>query len=182
MNKIKRTLIAHLIFLSGGVFAQEAVLVGGEAMYPQKNIIENAMQSKDHTTLVAAVEAAGLVDVLKGKGPFTVFAPTNSAFAKLPDGTVTELLMPENKSNLSAVLTHHVLPVKLEYQSLMNSIKQGKGKAELKTVNGKSLWAKMNGARNIILQDEKGNVANISTHDVWQSNGIIHVIDSVILL
>jgi uncharacterized surface protein with fasciclin (FAS1) repeats len=161
--------------------AQTTVWVGGEQMYPQKNIVENAVNSKEHTTLVAAVQAAGLVDVLKGKGPFTVFAPTNSAFSLLPEGTVSSLLMPENKNSLTSVLTYHVIPGKMDFKTLMKAVKDGKGKAELKTVSGKVLTVKLNGENNIILQDENGSIANISTYDVHQSNGVIHVIDHVVL-
>jgi uncharacterized surface protein with fasciclin (FAS1) repeats len=181
MKKTKATLIAFTMMLTPIAYAQEAVRVGGEAMYPQKTIVDNAVKSKDHTTLVAAVQAAGLVDVLKGNGPYTVFAPTNSAFEKLPEGTVSTLLRPENKSRLSAVLTYHVVPGKLDLKELTKAVKQGKGTAELKTVNGKTLFVKMNGNTNLIVQDEKGNVANISTYDVYQSNGVIHVIDTVVL-
>ena len=159
----------------------QTVWVGGEQMYPAKDIIDNAMHSKDHTTLVAAVAAAGLVETLKGKGPFTVFAPTNGAFAKLPDGTVENLLKPESKAMLTSVLTYHVIPGKLDSDAIAKAIKAGKGKAELKTVNGSTLWAIMNGPKNVILQDEKGNIANITTYDVYQSNGIIHVIDAVVM-
>jgi uncharacterized surface protein with fasciclin (FAS1) repeats len=130
---------------------------------------------------VAAVTAAGLVETLKGKGPFTVFAPTNEAFAKLPDGTVENLLKPESKDMLTSVLTYHVIPGKLDSDAIAKAIKAGKGKAELKTVNGSTLWASMNGPKNVILQDEKGNIANISTYDVYQSNGVIHVIDAVVM-
>ncbi len=180
MKKLKNTLLLVFALAASSAVAQ-TVWVGGEEMYPQKNIIENAVHSKDHTTLVAAVQAAGLVDVLKGQGPFTVFAPTNAAFNKLPGGTVESLLKPENKNQLTAVLTYHVVPGKMDYKSLMKALKDGKGKAEFKTVNGKTLVAKANGPSNIILVDESGNVANISTYDVYQSNGVIHVIDSVVL-
>ena len=159
----------------------QTVWVGGEQMYPAKDIIDNAIHSKDHTMLVAAVTAAGLVETLKGKGPFTVFAPTNEAFAKLPDGTVENLLKPESKDMLTSVLTYHVIPGKLDSDAIAKAIKAGKGKAELKTVNGSTLWAIMNGPKNVILQDEKGNIANISTYDVYQSNGVIHVIDAVVM-
>ena len=159
----------------------QTVWVGGEQMYPAKDIIDNAMHSKDHTTLVAAVAAAGLVETLKGKGPFTVFAPTNQAFAKLPDGTVENLLKPESKGMLTSVLTYHVIPGKLDFNAITKAIKAGNGKAELKTVNGATLWAIMNGPKNVILRDEKGNIANISTYDVYQSNGVIHVIDAVVM-
>ena len=150
-------------------------------MFPQKNIIENAVNSKNHTTLVAAVKAAGLVETLKGKGPFTVFAPTNDAFENLPEGTVETLLKPENKATLTKVLTYHVVAGKLDYDAISKAIKAGNGKTTLKTVSGITLSAMMNGNHNIVLKDENGNVANISTYDVYQSNGVIHVIDSVLL-
>ncbi|WP_215801117.1 fasciclin domain-containing protein [Pantoea dispersa] len=159
----------------------DSVMVGGAAMYPQKNIIENALNSKDHTTLVAAVKAAGLVDTLQGKGPFTVFAPTNAAFAKLPAGTVDALLKPENKAKLTSVLTYHVVAGKYDMKALEQKIKQGGGKAELKTVNGQPLWIMSNGPHNIQLKDGQGNVANISTYDVNQKNGVIDVIDTVLM-
>jgi len=159
----------------------QTVWVGGEQMYPSKDIIDNAILSKDHTTLVAAVTAAGLVETLKGKGPFTVFAPTNEAFAKLPEGTVGNLLKPESKAMLTSVLTYHVIPGKLDSDAIAKAIKAGNGKAELKTVNGGTLWAVMNGPKNVILKDEKGNIANISTYDVYQSNGVIHVIDTIVM-
>lgn len=157
------------------------VMVGGEAMYPQKNIVENAVNSKDHTTLVAAVKAAGLVETLQGKGPFTVFAPTNDAFENLPDGTVETLLKPENKAQLTKVLTYHVVSGKYSYDDIAKAIKAGKGKTTLNTVSGGTLTAMMNGSKNISLKDEAGNVANITTYDVNQSNGVIHVIDKVVL-
>jgi len=159
----------------------QTVWVGGEQMYPAKDIIDNAIHSKDHTTLVAAVTAAGLVETLKGRGPFTVFAPTNEAFAKLPEGTVENLLKPESKAMLTSVLTYHVIPGKLDSDAIAKAIKAGNGKAELKTVNGGTLWAVMNGPKNVILKDEKGNIANISTYDVYQSNGVIHVIDTIVM-
>lgn len=161
-------------------FAQN-VWVGGEEMYPSKNIIQNAVNSKDHTTLVAAVKAAGLVETLQGTGPFTVFAPTNEAFAKLPQGTVEGLLKPENKSMLTTILTYHVVAGKFDSDAIAKAIKTGKGTAELKTVAGGKLWLTMNGSKNVIIKDEKGNYANISIYDVNQSNGVIHVIDSVVM-
>jgi uncharacterized surface protein with fasciclin (FAS1) repeats len=161
-------------------FAQ-SVWVGGEQMYPSKNIIQNAVLSKDHTTLVAAVKAAGLVETLQGNGPFTVFAPTDQAFAKLPQGTVETLLKPENKSMLTSVLTYHVVSGKFDSEAIAKAIKAGKGTAELKTASGGKLWLMMNGAKNVILKDEKGNYANISIYDVNQSNGVIHVIDNVVM-
>lgn len=161
--------------------AQMTTDVGGSAMYPAKDIVDNAVNSKDHTTLVAAVKAAGLVETLKGKGPFTVFAPVNSAFAALPAGTVETLLKPENKGKLTSILTYHVVAGNLDAAALEKMIKTGNGKATLKTVAGATLTAKMNGMRNIIIVDATGNAANISTYDVKQSNGVIHVIDRVLL-
>jgi uncharacterized surface protein with fasciclin (FAS1) repeats len=161
--------------------SQKSVTVGGEAMYTTKDIVDNAVNSKDHTTLVAAVKAAGLVETLKSKGPFTVFAPTNDAFENLPDGTVATLLKPENKSTLTKVLTYHVVSGRLDSNKLMSEISAGKGKATLHTVSGGTLTAMMNGTRNIIVQDENGNQANISVYDVHQSNGVIHVLDKVML-
>jgi uncharacterized surface protein with fasciclin (FAS1) repeats len=155
--------------------------VGGQAMYPQKDIIDNAVNSADHTTLVAAVKAAGLVETLKGKGPFTVFAPTDAAFTSLPAGTVDTLLKPENKAKLTTVLTYHVVAGSWDATALRDAIRQGGGTATLKTVSGGTLWAMMNGAWNIVVKDERGNVASISTYDVRQSNGIIHVVDKVLM-
>jgi len=156
-------------------------MVGGQAMMMSKDIVDNAVNSADHTTLVAAVKAAGLVDTLKGKGPFTVFAPTNEAFAALPSGTVATLLKPENKPTLVKVLTYHVVAGRLDSATLMELIQKGGGKAELKTVEGGKLWAEMNGPKNIVLRDEKGDVASISTYDVYQSNGVIQVVDKVVM-
>jgi len=157
------------------------VMVGTQAMYPTKTIVDNAVNSADHTTLVAAVKAAGLVETLKSKGPFTVFAPTNNAFNALPDGTVANLLKPENKAALTKVLTYHVVAGNLDAEDLMKLIKKGRGTARLTTVSGGTLWAMMNGKRNIVIKDESGGVASISTYDVTQSNGVIHVIDRVLL-
>ena len=168
------------IAIAGNTYAAD-VMVGGQNMAPSKDIIDNAVNSADHTTLVAAVKAAGLVDTLKGKGPFTVFAPTNAAFAKLPAGTVDTLLKPENKATLTKVLTYHVVAGRLSAKDLMTMIKKGDGTAELKTVSGGKLWVMMNGPMNIVLKDEKGGVANISTYDVFQSNGVIQVVDSVLM-
>jgi uncharacterized surface protein with fasciclin (FAS1) repeats len=162
-------------------YGQSNVVVGGEEMFPKKNIVENAINSKNHTTLVAAVDAADLVETLKGKGPFTVFAPVNDAFENLPEGTVETLLKKENKALLTKILTYHVVMGKLDFNTISEGIKKGNGKFEMKTVSGGVLTAKMNGTHNIILVDEKGNVANITTYDVAQSNGVIHVIDSVVL-
>ena len=170
-----------LQLFSIAAFAQSTVVVGGEAMYPKKNIVENAVNSKDHTTLVAAVKAAGLVETLQGNGPFTVFAPINDAFVGLPAGTVENLLKPENKSQLTAVLTYHVIPGKYDFEALSKLIKQGNGTATLKTAQGEELSFMMNGPRNIQVKDNKGMVANIPTYDVYQSNGVIHVIDKVLL-
>lgn len=157
------------------------VMVGGQAMYPTKDIVDNAVNSADHTTLVAAVKAAGLVETLKGKGPFTVFAPTNEAFAVLPAGTVDNLLKPENKAALTKVLTYHVVAGTMDAAALMSAIRAGGGQATLKTVSGGTLTAMMNGPRNIVLKDAQGNVAEISTYDVRQSNGVIHVVDKVLM-
>lgn len=156
-------------------------MVGGEQMYPAKNIIENAVNSKDHTTLVAAVKAAGLVETLQGTGPFTVFAPTNDAFENLPDGTVESLLKPENKAKLTAVLTYHVVAGKYDFDALSAEIKKGKGWAKLKTVQGEELTFAMNGKHNIMVTDAKGNKANITVYDVTQSNGVINVVDKVLM-
>ncbi|SNC63019.1 Uncaracterized surface protein containing fasciclin (FAS1) repeats [Hymenobacter gelipurpurascens] len=157
------------------------VSVGGEAMYPNKNIVENAVNSKDHTTLVAAVKAAGLVETLQSKGPFTVFAPTNAAFNALPAGTVETLVKPESKATLTKILTYHVVAGNMTSDKIMAAIKAGKGTASLKTVSGGTLKAMMNGPKNIVLVDEKGGVSTISTYDVTQSNGVIHVIDKVLM-
>jgi len=157
------------------------VMVGGQAMYPSKDIVDNAVNSADHTTLVAAVKAAGLVETLKGKGPFTVFAPTNAAFAALPAGTVDNLLVPANKAALTKVLTYHVVAGKLDAAAIMAAIRKGHGTATLTTVSGGKLMAMMNGPRNVVLKDESGNVVSISTYDVMQSNGVIHVVDHVLL-
>jgi uncharacterized surface protein with fasciclin (FAS1) repeats len=169
-----------VVLAASTLFAQKDPMVGGAPMYPTKNIIQNAVNSKDHTTLVAAVKAAGLVDTLEGPGPFTVFAPTNEAFAKLPAGTVDNLLKPENKDQLTKVLTYHVVPGKINSAELKKMIKAGHGTAELKTVNGETLKAMMQGGH-IVLQDEKGGTATVTIPDVYQSNGVIHVVDAVLL-
>ena len=161
--------------------AADTTMVGGMDMFPKKNIIENAINSGDHKTLVAAVKAAGLVDTLEGAGPFTVFAPTDAAFGKLPAGTVDTLVKPENKDTLTKILTYHVVAGKWTFSDIAKAIKAGYGSAELTTVNGGKLWAMMNGEHNIMLKDAKGNMANISTYDVMQSNGVIHVIDTVLM-
>ena len=157
------------------------VMVGGEAMYPTKTIVANAVNSKDHTTLVAAVKAADLVDTLSGAGPFTVFAPTNAAFAALPAGTVDTLLKPENKGTLGSVLTYHVVPGRLDSAALKDRVRAGGGKAELTTAAGGRLTVAMNGPRNLVVMDASGNTAEVSTYDVYQSNGVIHVVDHVLL-
>jgi uncharacterized surface protein with fasciclin (FAS1) repeats len=175
-------LIAAAVVAPAAARAQMSmVMVGTQAMYPTKTIVDNAMNSADHTTLVAAVKAAGLVETLKSKGPFTVFAPTNNAFNALPDGTVSNLLKPENKAALTKVLTYHVVAGKIDAEDLMELIRKGHGTARLQTVSGGTLWAMMNGKRNVVIKDESGGVANISTYDVTQSNGVIHVIDRVLL-
>jgi uncharacterized surface protein with fasciclin (FAS1) repeats len=161
-------------------FAQEmTVEVGGAPMYPSKNIVENAVNSKDHTTLVAAVKAAGLVETLQSAGPFTVFAPTNEAFDKLPKGTVEMLVKPENKAKLTSILTYHVVAGRLDSKELARLIQAGNGTAELTTVQGGKLWVMMKGKK-IVLKDENGGMATITIKDVYQSNGVIHVIDHVV--
>jgi uncharacterized surface protein with fasciclin (FAS1) repeats len=160
---------------------EKAVTVGGAPMYPSKNIIQNAVNSKDHTTLVAAVKAAGLVDTLQGTGPFTVFAPTNAAFKKLPDGTVDTLLKPENKQKLTTVLTYHVVPGRMTASALMKAVKDGGGMAKLKTVEGDELVVKQPSAGKLTVTDAKGDVAAVTIGDVMQSNGVIHVVDTVLL-
>ncbi|MBV7566974.1 fasciclin domain-containing protein [Pseudomonas sp. PDM27] len=191
-TSIKTPLIASLLTLAlgGGLvlntvqaadMGHGTVTVGGQTMLPSKDIIDNAVNSADHTTLVAAVKAAGLVDTLKGKGPFTVFAPVNSAFTALPAGTVDTLLKPANKATLTHLLTYHVVAGKLDMMTLSEKIRAGGGKAELTTVAGGKLWVMMNGPHNITIKDEKGDVADITTYDVYQSNGVIQVIDKVLM-
>lgn len=160
---------------------QKTVEVGGATMYPAKNIVENAMNSKDHTTLIAAVKAAGLVETLKSNGPFTVFAPTNAAFEKLPAGTVDNLLKPENKATLTAVLTYHVIAGKIDAKTLMQWIKKNNGTYTAKTVQGGELKFMLDDQNNIWLMDEQGNKAMITIKDVFQKNGVIHVIDTVVM-
>ena len=172
--------IAAIIAAAAVVCAVENPMVGGSPMYANKNIIQNAMNSKDHTTLVAAVKAAGLVDTLQGKGPFTVFAPTNEAFEKLPAGTVDMLLKPENKQKLAGILTYHVAAGKWTAEELMDKIKADGGSTSIKTVNGEKLTAKLeNGG--VQLTDAKGGTAMVTIADVMQSNGIIFVIDTVLM-
>jgi len=176
---------AVLAICSGSVSAQmmgagDNPMVGGAAMYKTKNIVENAVNSADHTTLVAAVKAAGLVDTLSSKGPFTVFAPVNSAFDKLPAGTVETLLKPENKATLTKILTYHVIAGNYSAKDVVGAIKKGNGKAEFTTVSGGKLWATLDG-KSVVLMDEKGGRSMVTIADVKQSNGVIHVVDSVLL-
>jgi len=160
---------------------EKTVMVGGAAMFPSKNIIQNAVNSKDHTTLVAAVKAAGLVETLEGKGPFTVFAPTNAAFGKLPAGTVDNLVKPENKATLTKILTYHVVAGRHTASGLMKAVKNGGGMAKLKTVEGEELIIKQAGPGKLTVTDAKGDVSMITIADVLQSNGVIHVIDTVLM-
>ena len=164
----------------GTMKKENTVMVGGAAMYPSKDIVANAVESKDHTTLVAAVKAAGLVETLQSAGPFTVFAPTNAAFDALPEGAVADLLKPENKAALTGVLTYHVVAGKLDSKELMKWINENKGAYELTTVAGGKLWIMPKGT-SLVLKDEKGGMANITIKDVYQSNGVIHVIDQVLM-
>ena len=157
-----------------------SVMVGGAAMLPTRDIVDNAVNSKDHTTLVAAIKAAGLVDTLKGKGPFTVFAPTNAAFAKLPAGTVDNLVKPENKATLTSILTYHVVAGKLSAKDVVKAIKAGRGTAVLTTVQGGKLTASMMG-KTVMIKDAKGGMSHVTIADVKQSNGVIHVVDGVLL-
>jgi len=181
MNKrsVYYALGAAALLVSGAIAAMNPI-VGGKEMFPTKNIIENAVNSADHTTLVAAVKAAGLVDTLSGPGPFTVFAPVNAAFDKLPAGTVDNLLKPENKATLAKILTYHVVAGRLSAADLEKQIKAGKGTATLKTVSGGTLWAMMHG-KSIMLKDEKGGMSMITQSNVFQSNGVIHVVDTVVM-
>jgi len=183
MSKAMRILAAAVAIaaMSLAVMAADKYpVVGGKEMYPTKNIVENAVNSADHTTLVAAVKAAGLVETLQGPGPFTVFAPVNEAFEKLPKGTVESLLKPENKQTLIKILTYHVVAGKWSAADLRQEIKAGNGSATLKTLSGGTLTAWMKG-KNIVLKDEKGMTSMITIANVFQSNGVIHVVDSVLL-
>ena len=164
--------------LTSAAFANP--MVGGAAMYPTKTIVDNAVNSKDHTTLVAAVKAAGLVDTLSGPGPFTVFAPTNAAFDKLPAGTVDTLVKPENKDTLTKILTYHVVAGKMTSKDIAKQIKMGKGTATLTTVQGEPLTAMMKGGK-LVLTDAKGGMSTVTIKDVMQSNGVIHVVDTVLM-
>ena len=181
MKSIKLSTLALALVMSvSTITAIAQVTVGGAPMYATKDIIDNAVNSKDHTTLVAAVKAAGLVETLKSPGPFTVFAPTNAAFAALPAGTVDTLLKPENKPTLTKVLTYHVVSGKMDAAALMAAVKAGNGKATLKTVSGGTLTATSNGSA-VMVMDESGGTANVTIADVIQSNGVIHVVDKVLL-
>jgi uncharacterized surface protein with fasciclin (FAS1) repeats len=180
IKSIGLMLVAALLMNVSYAQKEKTVEVGGAAMYPSKNIIENAMNSNDHTTLVAAVKAAGLVETLKGAGPFTVFAPTNAAFDMLPKGTVETLIMPENKEKLTGILTYHVVAGKLDSKELEKWMKNGNGTAELKTVAGGKLWVMKKDGKWWV-KDEKGGVAAITIANVYQSNGVIHVVDHVLM-
>ena len=179
MKTQKKLVIVLALAIGLTTFAQKTPMVGGAPMYPTKNIIENALNSKDHTTLVAAVKAAGLVETLEGKGPFTVFAPTNEAFNKLPKGTVEMLLKPENLKTLQKILTYHVVAGSMSSSDIAKAIKKGNGKATLKTVSGGVLVASMKG-KDLMLTDENGKMAKVTIANVFQSNGVIHVIDAVV--
>jgi len=179
MKRFLVILAGATAMLASSAFASNP-MVGGKEMFPDKNIVQNAVNSADHTTLVAAVKAAGLVDTLQSAGPFTVFAPTNAAFAKLPAGTVDTLLKPENKDMLVKVLTYHVVTGRISSADLKKQIKAGGGKAELKTVAGGTLWAMWENGM-IVLKDEKGGMSKVTQANVYQSNGVIHVVDTVVL-
>jgi uncharacterized surface protein with fasciclin (FAS1) repeats len=179
MLKSSLIALALVIGVSSTTFAGNP-MVGGSAMYPTKNIIQNALKSKDHTTLVAAVKAAGLVDTLSGAGPFTVFAPTNAAFAALPAGTVDSLLKPENKATLTKILTCHVVAGNVMAKAVMSMVKADGGSHSVKTVGGCMLTFKVSG-KNVTVTDESGGVANVTIADVRQSNGVIHVVNKVLL-
>ena len=181
---MKLTLVAlttALAIAAPAVAQERTTMVGGAPMYPSKTIVENAVNSKDHTTLVAAVKAAGLVDTLSGNGPFTVFAPTNKAFGKLPKGTVETLVRPENKQTLTGILTYHVVPGRLTAADLMAQVREGGGKAMLKTVEGDALTLMQAGRGKLSITDTKGTRSMVTIPDVLQSNGVIHVVDSVLL-
>jgi uncharacterized surface protein with fasciclin (FAS1) repeats len=182
LKKLSLAIAGSALLATGAVAAvQHYPMVGGAAMYPTKNIVENAVNSKDHTTLVAAVKAAGLVDTLSGPGPFTVFAPTNAAFAKLPAGTVDMLVKPENKAKLTTILTYHVVPGKMSAAMLAKNAAMHGGKAMLTTVQGEKLTVTKGPGGSWWVVDAKGGKAKITIADVNQSNGVIHVIDSVLM-
>ena len=178
--RLWKTLSVITLAAASIAVAAKNPIVGGQEMFPTKDIVDNAVNSADHTTLVAAVKAAGLVDTLKGTGPFTVFAPTNAAFAKLPPGTVDTLVMPENKAMLTRILTYHVVAGRMSYADLKKAAKASGGKAELKTVSGGKLWAMVDHGK-IVLRDEKGGESVVTQADVFQSNGVIHVVDTVLM-
>ena len=181
MKKIFLSAIVVLTMaFTNQALAQKNPMVGGAEMYNTKDIVDNAVNSKDHTTLVAAVKAAGLVETLKSAGPFTVFAPTDAAFAKLPTGTVETLVKPENKAMLTTILTYHVVAGKMGSKEIAAAIKAGGGKAELTTVQGGKLWAWMEGKK-LMLKDEKGGTSTVTIADVFQSNGVIHVVNTVLM-
>lgn len=180
MSRIWNALAIAMVMTVSMAAAQKNPMVGGAPMLASKDIVDNAVNSADHTTLVAAVKAAGLVDTLKGKGPFTVFAPTNAAFEKLPAGTVDTLLKPENKAMLTGILTYHVVAGKMDSKAVAAAIKKGGGTATLKTVAGGTLTASMDGSA-LKLTDEKGGQSTVTIADVYQSNGVIHVVDTVLM-
>lgn len=181
MKRLAMLAAVMLIAAPSLVHADQTVRVGGQAMFPSKTIVANAANSADHTTLVTAVKAAGLVDTLNSKGPFTVFAPTNAAFGMLPAGTVETLVKPESKPTLTKILTYHVVAGDYDTTKLRSMILAGNGNAELKTVQGGRLWVSMNGTNNMLIKDEKGMLANLTISDVHQSNGVIHVVDHVLM-
>jgi uncharacterized surface protein with fasciclin (FAS1) repeats len=182
LASLARGLVAAMVLLGAAAASAGAdVVVGGQPMLPNKTIVDNAVNSADHTTLVAAVEAAGLVDTLRGAGPFTVFAPVNRAFEALPPGTVDQLLKPENRAALTGILTYHVVPGRLDSAALRERVVRGGGMAQLDTVNGEKLTVRANGPSNLVVEDVHGGVATISTYDVYQSNGVIHVVTRVLL-
>jgi uncharacterized surface protein with fasciclin (FAS1) repeats len=182
VTTLSRALVAATLLLGAAAGSARAqVTVGGQPMLPSKTIVDNAVNSADHTTLVAAVAAAGLADTLKGEGPFTVFAPVNRAFQALPPGTVDQLMQPENRAALTQILTYHVVPGRLDSAALRARVARGGGMAELETVNGKKLTIRSNGPSNLVVEDAHGGIATISTYDVYQSNGVIHVVTRVLL-
>jgi len=177
---MRTALLAASLAVAGGAALAKNPMVGGAPMYASKTIVQNAVNSRDHTILVAAVKAAGLVDTLSGAGPFTVFAPTDAAFAKLPAGTVDSLVMPENKGTLTTILTYHVVPGRMTSAAIAAKIRAGHGSARLTTVQGEPLTARMQG-RTLVLTDSKGGMSRVTTADVMQSNGVIHVVDTVLM-
>jgi uncharacterized surface protein with fasciclin (FAS1) repeats len=179
-TRLLGAIAAGVLAIAGAAYAASNPMVGGAAMYPEKNIVENAINSKDHTTLVAAVKAAGLVETLQGDGPFTVFAPTNAAFDMLPAGTVDNLVKPENKATLTSVLTYHVVPGKWDSQALSTAIAGQGNKLTVKTVQGETLLITGKG-QSLMITDSKGNQAHVTIADVYQKNGVIHVVDKVLM-